>query len=72
MPNMPVRGHRAEMEKVTRASASGCVGDDGSHLDLDHPFRPRERRDDEAGGAREHAFSHFPSPDRPRRGNGCR
>src|SRR5580692_7463735 len=47
MPNIPLSGHLADREKVMPASP--VVRDDGGDVDLDQPFRPRQRRHDESG-----------------------
>src|SRR5262249_28014756 len=52
MPNMPVRGQRAAMENVMTAS----IGNHRYGIDLHQPFRPRQRRDDEAGRDRKDAL----------------
>src|SRR5262245_19176168 len=54
MPNIPVSSHRALSEKVM--TASPLVRDDGGGIDLDQPFRPRQRRHHDAGRDREDAL----------------
>src|SRR3569833_590154 len=57
MPNMPDSGQRALSENV---KPSPLVGDHGCYVDLDQPFRTRQRRDDAAGRHREDAVQMLP------------
>ena len=54
MPNMLVRGQRADMENVMAIRL--VVGDDGVDVDLHHHLGARERLDHEAGGDRKDAL----------------
>src|SRR5438105_11278557 len=52
MPSMPVRAQRAAIEKVMAQS----LRDDGYRVHLYQPFRAGQRRDDDPGRDRKHAF----------------
>src|ERR1700733_8072109 len=58
MPNIPVSAHRALREKVM--TASPLVRNDGGSVDLDQPFRPRQRRHDDPGRDRKDALQVLP------------